>query len=405
MLNVMADRRQLLVWIAAASLALAALLAVLVWENRKGPKPRALYLVGDPQRGKALFFGEKQCSTCHSINGSGGRSAPDLSRERPGTPAMGWLAAKLWDHSPAMSRQIRSSQAYPQLTSEDMADMLTFLFQSASAGHPGDPASGERIFQEKGCSACHAADAAEKHSAPKLSDLARATPNEWMRSMWNHTHSMVDPVMAALGRWPEFKGDEMGDLVAYLAKTSSKPEMPEVQGSAARGWIVFQAQCIQCHSVGGHGGKLGPELGPEHDLPLTTAEFAGVLWNHAPAMLKLVRDRSIAAPILQGNEMADLAAFLASLRYVEPTGSPFVGERIFELRGCAHCHGPRAEGTKIGPGLRATGDAYTVVSFTTAFWKHGPRMADRVQALGVSWPVLEPSDIGNLIAFLNDPRR
>ena len=162
----MGERRQFTIWIAASAVAVCSLIAVLVWEQSRKPVPRALYLVGDPQRGKALFYGEKRCSTCHAIDGNGATAAPDLSRERPGTPAMGWLAAKLWDHSPAMSRQIRGTLPYPKMTPEEMADMLAFLFQAGSAGHPGDPAAGEQVFREKGCAACHAS-----------AGLASATPN------------------------------------------------------------------------------------------------------------------------------------------------------------------------------------------------------------------------------------
>jgi cytochrome c oxidase cbb3-type subunit III len=36
-------------------------------------------LAGDPQTGRALFFGSAQCSTCHMASGRGGFIAPDLS--------------------------------------------------------------------------------------------------------------------------------------------------------------------------------------------------------------------------------------------------------------------------------------------------------------------------------------
>ena len=36
-------------------------------------------LPGDPKRGKALFFGKAECSTCHTISGEGGFLGPDLS--------------------------------------------------------------------------------------------------------------------------------------------------------------------------------------------------------------------------------------------------------------------------------------------------------------------------------------
>jgi cytochrome c oxidase cbb3-type subunit III len=36
-------------------------------------------LAGDAQRGKILFEGKGQCTTCHRVNGNGGRMGPDLS--------------------------------------------------------------------------------------------------------------------------------------------------------------------------------------------------------------------------------------------------------------------------------------------------------------------------------------
>jgi mono/diheme cytochrome c family protein len=398
-------RKQLLFWVAAAVIASAALVTVVIRERPPSPARHALFVVGDPPRGAALFFGEKQCSICHSVNGSGGHIAPDLSAERPGTPAMGWLAIVLWNHAPGMFRRIRSGSSYPQLTSQDMADVLAFLYQAANADRQGDATAGEKVFHDKGCASCHSVRSVGGKSAPELSGIAATGANEWMRAMWNHTQLMVEPITKALGRWPEFMGSDMNDLVAYVQDGSQAARASENAGNAERGWKVFQARCIQCHSVRGNGGKLGPELGPEHDLPLTTAAFASVLWNHAPAMLRLGRENSIAMPILWRDEMADLTAFLASLRYVEPTGSPFVGERVFSVRGCAQCHGPDAAGTRLGPPLRPTGDAYTAVSFTAALWRHGPKMIDRVEEMGMPWPVLEASDIGDLVAFLNAPRQ
>jgi hypothetical protein len=54
--------------------------------------------------------------------------------------------------------------------------------------------------------------------------------------------------------------------------------------------------------------------------------------------------------------------------------------------------------------LQAKGDSYTAVSFTTALWKHGPKMVDRTEQAGIAWPVLEPTDLGDLVSFLNGHR-
>lgn len=395
-------RKQLLFWVAAAAIATATLVAVMMREHRPVAR-HSLFVVGDARQGEALFFGDKQCSICHSINGAGGHIAPDLSSEHLGTPAMGWLTSVLWNHAPGMFRRIRGSNSYPQLTSEDMADVLAFLYQANNAGRRGDAAAGEQVFRGKGCATCHSVRSVGGKSAPDLSGSAAEGTNEWMRAMWNHTQFMVEPITKSLGQWPEFSGSEMSDLVAFVGEGNQATRVSEKAGIAENGWKVFQARCIECHAVRGQGGKIGPELGPEHDLPLSTEAFASLLWNHAPAMLRLGREHGITTPTLQRNEMADLIAFLASLRYVEPTGSQFVGERIFSVRGCARCHGAEANGTHLGPQLRAVGDAYTTASFTAALWKHGPKMVDSIQKLGIPWPALEAGDIGDLVAFLNAP--
>ena len=393
-------------WIAAALIAVTALAAVVIWERWLAPR-RAVYIVGVPEKGAALFFGKKQCATCHSINGSGGRIAPDLSGTRPSTPAMGWLAAVLWNHAPGMYRQMRHGKiSYPQLNPDEMAHVLAFLYQAGNADRPGDPSVGERVFNGKGCSQCHSIRNSGGKTAPDLSSVAAVNNTSvWTRAMWNHAQSMVDPVSKALGRWPQFTGGEMNDLIAYAG--GAAPATPargnQMRGSAERGWQVFQRKCIECHSVHAQGGNAGPELGPERDLPLGEAQFASVLWNHAPAMLQKVRDRGTALPLLQGDEVADLNIFLASLRYVEPAGSALVGERVFTERGCAHCHGSDAQGTKLAPQLRAGSEAFTTVSFATALWRHGPHMVDRAEESGVKWPVLEATDIGDLVSFLNSP--
>jgi cytochrome c oxidase cbb3-type subunit III len=42
-------------------------------------KLEARTLPGDPHRGKAIFFGKGECSSCHTISGEGGFLGPDLS--------------------------------------------------------------------------------------------------------------------------------------------------------------------------------------------------------------------------------------------------------------------------------------------------------------------------------------
>jgi len=399
-------RTQIWLWTFATCAAVSALIVTVIGGHAPSAPQHTTYLAGSPEKGAALFYGKKHCSVCHAVNGNGGRVAPDLGATRPGTPAMGWLITVIWNHMPGMWRQMHGEKL--QLNQEEMANILAFLYQAGSADKPGDPAAGQKVFDAKGCVRCHAVRSSGATTAPDLSKVVAAGDNlAWMHAMWNHAQSMVEPVMKELGAWPQFTGAEMNDLVAYVNGGPSRTiqEDGDLRGSADHGWEVFQAKCIQCHSVRGKGGKIGPELGPDHDLPRTSAQFAAVLWNHAPAMLQHAREARLAAPTLQGEEITDVLRFLASLRYFEPTGSPFLGQRVFAERGCASCHGPSAEGTRNAPKLRAGADAFTMVSFATALWSHGPAMNTRAEKLGIPWPDLEPGDIGELISFLNDPGR
>lgn len=399
--------RQFLLWGVSALIATAGLIGILVFEYRSPTRQHALYVVGIPERGAELFFGSKRCSVCHAVNGRGGHDAPDLATIRPVRPAMGWLATVMWNHAPAMWGRMRRFPP-PQLDQQEMAHVLAFLYHAATADHPGDARVGQLVFSLKGCAQCHAVRGEGSHSAPELSEVAASGDAvAWVRAMWNHAHKMIGPISRKLGDWPQFQGEEMNNLIAYVTSGHPPPDpLPDsetaLRGSAERGWTAFQAKCIHCHAVSGKGGKVGPELGPDHDLPHTTSRFAAVLWNHAPAMLDRVRRASLAVPTLDGEEIKDVQTFLISLQYFEPSGSALLGKRVFGERGCARCHGANAEGTPQGPRLKPSGNAFTPVSLASSLWNHGPGMWARAQQLGIPWPTLEGSDMGDLTSFLND---
>src|SRR5262245_53540613 len=50
-------------------------------------------LTGDPARGKTLFEGKGNCTSCHAINGAGGTSGPDLGAPAGGRGGRGAAAA------------------------------------------------------------------------------------------------------------------------------------------------------------------------------------------------------------------------------------------------------------------------------------------------------------------------
>ena len=403
------EKRRLRFWVIAATLALTMLLITMFWYGKTEARRWSFVLAGDPATGARLFFGKKECSRCHSISGSGGKLAPDLGDQADPQSGIGQLVTAMWNHAPRMWERMRMERVrYPDLCNEEMAHLFAFLYTARYIDEPGDQSRGRVLFDRKGCQRCHAIRGEGGDVGPDLASVnVLSTPLRWAQAMWNHAPAMQQDARRLNIPWPKFQGREMNDLMAYIRQISGgiRRERELLPASAERGWKVFQSKsCIACHAVRGRGGNLGPELGPGRKLPLTFVQFAGLMWNHSPEMWEALRKNSIPHPKFEGQEVADLVAFLSSLRYFEPAGSPVVGQTLFAERGCDYCHGKQAEGSRTGPALRGPGEITTSITLATALWGHGPKMYDRTRQLGRPWPTLSENDIGDLVAFLNTPR-
>ena len=288
--------------------------------------------------------------------------------------------------------------AQPAFSEREMADLLAYLYTLRYVGEPGDPARGERLFAARACVACHTVRGKGERAAKDLTALALTmTSVGWATAMWNH------PGASESDR-PRFEGREMNDVMSYVrgGRTAARLDHYLLNADFERGWQVFRNKsCAACHSVKDEAGRVGPELGPGRELPVTVLQLAGSMWNHSPAMWRQMEHMQIARATFREQEMADLLAFLYSFRYAEPGGSPKVGEVLFTGRGCSHCHGPLAKGTAQAPALRGRGKNFTAVTMAAALWRHGPAMYRRARDLGLPWPLLAENDVGDLITFLN----
>jgi cytochrome c2 len=81
---------------------------------------------GDAARGRRLLV-EKQCSTCHSLGGEGGSTAPDFAGVK-GLDSPAAFIAALWNHGGAMAQRVQEqNMAWPELTSDDMTHLMAFF--------------------------------------------------------------------------------------------------------------------------------------------------------------------------------------------------------------------------------------------------------------------------------------
>ena len=368
----------------------------------------ANFLVGDPHTGSQIFQ-QKGCAHCHSVNGVGGKLAPDLGFQEPPQSGMNQIVTAMWNHAPRMWQRMREEKvSYPQLSYQDIAHLFAYLYTARYVDEPGNESKGEQLFAKKGCIQCHAIHGQGGTVGPDLSSFSdKETPIAWTQAMWDHAPAMQDEAAKRGIAWPKFEGSEMNDMLAYIRSVAGGPrrEFELLPADPDRGMQLFQSKsCVVCHAIKGEGGHVGPELGPTQAKPLTIVQFAGSMWNHSPEMWREMKTRNVKRPTFAGREMADLIAYLNSLRYFEAGGSPRVGEMLFVRRGCSNCHGLHGEGTASAPAVR-TGGGRTLTSVTLAgeLWRHGPTMYERAQQLKLPWPQLSESDIGDLVVFLNTP--
>jgi cytochrome c2 len=294
--------------------------------------------------------------------------------------------------------------ARPQLDPRETGDLIGFLYTLDYFDPPGNLEAGRRLFTEKKCIVCHQAGGTGGVVGPNLDFLKQfGSPIRIAAELWNHGPAMAEAMRDKGIARPTFRDAELRDLVSYLKATSqAHPEEPlyVLPGRADEGRRLFMDKgCILCHSVGGEGGRVGPDLA-ERGLHWSLTQFAAAMWNKAPAMMKEMKARSISVPRLQAGEMADLVAYLYAVRYLAELGDPTKGRELATAKGCLGCHSLETTGGKVGPDLAKVKGLDSAAAVIAVLWNHGFIMAERAERRQVSWPRFRPEEMAHLVAFL-----
>jgi len=272
---------------------------------------------GDAENGRRLFVA-KSCAQCHAPTG-GSAEGPAVAGFAPlSSPVL--LAAAMWNHGPAVAETMAARGIEPPaLSAAELADLVAYITASAdrqarqaASVIAGSPKRGEELFGAKGCAACHAVAGAESPTAaPRLGRQAdHVSVTEFASRLWNH-RSRVQASMQQRGLpLPSLTAQQMVDITAYLHTVHYFD--PEA-GRANRGEeLVGSKGCLGCHAVYGRGAKTASDLAVSNVVSSPPGQVAA-MWNHGRFMETAARRKLTALPRLTGQDVADIASYLAGL--------------------------------------------------------------------------------------------
>ena len=361
------------------------------------PATQITVMQGSVIQGERLLD-DKGCLGCHAVNGRGGNRAPDFTRSSTSARTPALFASVMWNHSPGMWAEFEAAgRQVPTLDSSEVADLFAYFYSTLYFSPQGSTVRGRGVFEEKRCVSCHSEIL---DTGPRRSILESWTelrdPIIWAERMWNHASEMDSATSNRGIRWPTLSDQDIVDLLMFLSKLpETQTQMASLNvGEPALGRTVFERSCETCHSFGEAGQSKVDLLAKPR--PLSITGYIAAMWNHAPEM----RRRAGSTPKLNAGEMPDLIAFLFSQRYFLDRGNASKGRRIFEEKGCARCHDERRRETGA-PDLSQVTEVFSPITLTSAVWRHGPSMMEKMKEQSIAWPEFRGSEMRDLMAYLN----
>ncbi len=351
----------------------------------------------NPLNGR-IVFEQKGCINCHSINGSGGKTAPDFGRQIFFGSNYDLISA-MWNHSPEMLKQMDSKNISKQdLSAKDFESLNYFLNFLKYLDVKGNAANGKKLFVKMKCVDCHSIgkSGSKKISLDKIGTYA--SPLYLAQVMWNHAAKMQTMQKQSGLKVPVFKDNEFADLSSYIESISANGKREKVfmsPGNPLKGEGLFKSKkCFYCHEQK----QIGPDL-TKYDFNKSVTEIAGMMWNHASSMTAAMTRYKIAYPEFKNSEMADLISYLYFKNQSRVEGSAAEGKKLLSGKGCISCHSQN--NSYKAPAANAIGPFYNTDSFFSDLWNHLPMMEKTSFAKGKTLPKLLPSDVKSLYLYFN----
>jgi cytochrome c2 len=366
---------------------------------------------GSPANGKKLVS-ESRCITCHTVEGKGNGSAPELSKIAT-TSSRGWLLAFLRDPQAFNPRTRMPRYHFSETESRDVVAFLEEEFRDFDAPkgilepvrvNQTLAENGRKLFRLYGCFSCHdpAGSASEKFG-PELdgigdkraqsldfgrrTDLARSLP-AWLAAKLESPRSFADGLkMPSYG----FSADDSRSVITALLALGARPvperyryvppEKPALLPGGPVGSLIQSYRCLSCHQIGDRGADVstapltyeGSKVKRDWlvDYLVLSYTLRPILEERMPVLRMPREDATQLADALQ-NFYVD-PAIPADPFAGRPASDadPVEGQRLYVGLGCRGCHILGSSGGYYGPPLTEAGKR--LKPGWTYAWLKGPQ--------------------------------
>ncbi len=222
-----------------------------------------------------MVFEDSGCIGCHKLHGAGGMIGPELEQVGANRSPE-WLLKHF--KNPAA---VTPGSAMPPIKASESdlqaltTYVLSFTGESLSAYYvsmktiPGVQA-GRRLFQDKGCQACHALAGKGGSLGPALDQVAKRHEPAWIIAHFKNPQA-VSPT-SVMPRF-NFSEQETRALTQFLLSLSDTNvigflKVPATMTGVERGKDVFRKfGCAGCHGPNGQGGIPNPNAKTAQQVP------------------------------------------------------------------------------------------------------------------------------------------
>lgn len=369
---------------------------------------------GNPERGRKLVAASG-CLTCHTIRDQAEEGLAGAAKIGPDLTKVGekvrpsWLLGYVKD--PGASQPGTRMPRY-RFRDDQVRDVIAYLrtlgAPSAVASPPegegspltlpaprggegggeGQVAEGKRLVASFNCAGCHAIEGMRQgEMGPSLAGIGSKNPGRldfgknpkgiertlaaWLMAKITDPRSFRESLKMPVQRIPHEDAEALVTLLLsfskdpvpqeYIASGRAIPELVRVAGQAGR--LFRELQCLRCHTLGGAGASIGPDL----------ARVGSRL--RADWVAKYLKDPQVVRPVLKARmprlglserEAKILAEYAATFLVAEgedginarpqalsPEGEA-TAKRLFGRKyGCQTCHRLGERGGRVGPDLTA----------------------------------------------------